>query len=250
MTIGRPHNNIGFLRRRVPDWQELRETYPRVTACLALTIALLLLTDLCLLYQRIELGREQELLRASIARAEIQQAGALAAARHDIGATGDLLARRAMLRDRELHLAVDRGRGIMSLQREAALLREMPVRLNLAAPPGSRSGAEDPARPRGSGVVLRVVDGSYPWEVPAAAFSRLGEPVPADRTVPGALGRLAIILDQGAVIYSLPPTGPLRERGYLPPGAIRAEAADLEAIRADLHPGMKVYFYGHESTGD
>jgi hypothetical protein len=58
----------------------------------------------------------------------------------------------------------------------------------------------------------------------------------------GALGPLAIILDSGVVIYSLPTAGPLSDASYVLPGSVRAEAADIEAIKANLQPGMAVYF--------
>ena len=250
MTTGRPHSNIGFIRKFAPDWQELRQTYPRITASLALTIAVLLLTDFSLIIKRIEFGREQKLLRASMVQTEIQRADAMKTAQQNLSATGDQLARRKTLLDRELHLAVDREKGVMYLQREAALLREMPVLLSRETGAGTGPGAASPARRRGRDTVARVLGGSYSWEIPASAFLQLGLPVPADRSIPGALGPTAVILEHGAVIYSQPAAGPLKGRDYLLPGGIRAEAADLEAIRADLQPGMKVYFYGHESPGN
>jgi len=250
MTTGRPHSNIGFIRRFAPDWQELRETYPRMAVSLALTIAILLLTDFSLIFKRIEFSREQKLLQSSLAQTEIQRAGALETAQQNLSATGDQLARRKTLLDRELHLAVDRDKGVMYLQRDAAVLREMPVSLSRETGAGTGPGAASPAGRGGRDTVARVLDGSYSWELPASAFLQQGLPVPADRTVPGALGPTAIILDHGAVIYSQATAGPLKNRGYLLPGGIRAEAADLEAIRADLQPGTKVYFYGHESPGN
>ncbi len=67
--------------------------------------------------------------------------------------------------------------------------------------------------------------------------------MPGDRQIPGALGPLAIILDSGAVLYSRPAVGPLNDVSYVLPGSVRAEAPDFEAIRADLQPGMAVYFH-------
>jgi hypothetical protein len=52
-----------------------------------------------------------------------------------------------------------------------------------------------------------------------------------------------MLLDGGAVIYSRPDTGPLADAAYVLPGAVRAEAADLLAIRENLVAGMPTYFY-------
>jgi hypothetical protein len=67
--------------------------------------------------------------------------------------------------------------------------------------------------------------------------------LPADRRVPGALGPLALVLDDGTVVYSPPDQGPLADATYVMPGAVRAQRADLEAIRENLTPGLPVYFH-------
>jgi hypothetical protein len=45
------------------------------------------------------------------------------------------------------------------------------------------------------------------------------------------------------VIYAMPSVGPLNDSSYVMPGSIRARAADLKAIAANLKLGMSVYFY-------
>jgi hypothetical protein len=99
------------------------------------------------------------------------------------------------------------------------------------------------APPRGKRSVARVVDGSYRWAVPEWVYADRGWPVPDGRSAPGALGPLAILLDSGAVLYSLPPVGPLSGVSYVLPGSVRVEAPDFEAIRENVHPGMAVYFH-------
>ena len=59
----------------------------------------------------------------------------------------------------------------------------------------------------------------------------------------GALGARALVLSGGTVLYTLPTAGPLNDPAYVLPGAIRARAADLEAIAANVAPGMSVYLY-------
>jgi hypothetical protein len=151
--------------------------------------------------------------------------------------------RRRALGDTELHLAVDAGRGVLYLERQGARLREMRVRLAPGAIVGTPPDVVLLVPPLGKRSVARVVDGSYPWAVPEWVYADRGWPVPEEKRVQGALGPLAIVLDSGAVLYSRPAVGPLSDVSYVLPGSLRAEAADLEAIREDLQPGMAVYFH-------
>jgi hypothetical protein len=63
------------------------------------------------------------------------------------------------------------------------------------------------------------------------------------RTVKGALGPAAIMLEGGTVIYSMPTAGPLNDSSYVMPGAVRAKAEDLQAITPNLARGTKAYFF-------
>ena len=223
-------------------WRIFRETYPRIAACMALVIAVLLLADLVLVCKRIEYGRELSLLRSSMTKVEVERVDAIEAAENNIMAVTVELARREALGDRELHLVVDSGKSLMYLERDGAVLREMHVRLGPEATVGARPDTVCLAPPRGKRLVIRVVDNTYRWEVPMCAFDQRGQPVPGDRTVPGALGPLAVILDSGSVIYTQPKAGPLSDANYVLPGSVRAGAADIEAIKENLQPGMAVYF--------
>ena len=236
------HNGSKVAGKFAPHWRELREHYPRIAASLALAGAALLLADLCFIWQRTEYRREQPALHASLTQTEIERASATAEAERNVVAAADGLTRRETLTASWLHLSVACDQGVMYLQRDGRVLREMPA---LLSPEDSSDRPDQPRLPvlRGVHLVRRVVDGSYRWKVPKAAFLRSGLPVPADRRIPGALGPVAIILDRGAVIYSQPESGPLSAGQYLPPGGVRVAAADLEAIKADLRPGMLVYFY-------
>jgi hypothetical protein len=82
------------------------------------------------------------------------------AAEHDSIAVGDQLTRRERLLTRELHLAVDREQGVMYLQREAAVLRKIPVRLNRETIVANQSGPASLVTPRGRSVVVGIVEGS------------------------------------------------------------------------------------------
>ena len=243
MSTDRTPNDIKKLRApAIRRWRVFRENYPRIAGGMALCISVLLLVDLALVYKRIEYGRELALLRASMTKAEVQRVNAIESAENNIMAMIVELARREAIGNRELHLVVDSGKSLMSLERDGAVLREMHVRLGPEATVGAKPDTVCLASPRGKRLVVRVVDGTYRWAVPQCVFDHRVQPVPGDRMPPGALGPLAIILDSGSVIYTRPAEGPLSNPSYVLPGSVRAEAADLEAIRANLQSGMAVYF--------
>jgi len=224
-------------------WRELRAAYPRAAYSVALVVVLLLVADAVIVGARIKYGTELARMRSAMTAAEERRVDAIEAAEENRLAMAVELARREALGDRELHLSVDAAKGIMCLEREGALLREMSVRFGPEATVGSRPDAVHLAPPRGKRTVTRVVDGSFRWSVPEWVFRQRRLPVPGDRLVDGALGPVAIFLDSGAVIYSMPATGPLNDAAYVMPGSLRAEAADLQAIRANLQPGMALYFH-------
>jgi hypothetical protein len=134
---------------------------------------------------------------------------------------------------------VDSGR--IYLEREGAILREMPAEVGPERTVGTAPDTVHIAIPRGERTVVEVLrNGS--WTVPAWLY--------ADRklagsagNVAGALGPIALLLDGGTVIYSLPKSGPLADSTYVLPGSVRASEADLEAIVENLSAGTKVYFY-------
>jgi len=240
MRAGRPLSSIKGTRTFAPHWHELHETYPRSAVFLAVAITIFLLIDISLGYRHIRFVHEQAALTTAMVRAEIQRTEAQAAAERSLVVARMHLARREALMDMAPHLSVDRGKGIMYLQRDRAVLREMPFSLG---PTAALPDSAFLAPPRGRHTVREVVDASYRFQVPESVFLQLGEPVPADRTVTGALGPLAIVLDGGAVIHTRPESGPFNDARYLLPGALRVEKADLLAIKETLHPGMRVYFY-------
>ncbi|HEX4934018.1 MAG TPA: hypothetical protein VFV33_12605, partial [Gemmatimonadaceae bacterium] len=98
-------------------------------------------------------------------------------------------------------------------------------------------------RPRGARSVERVLGARDAWEVPAWVFGERAIPAPPDRRIPGALGRNALVLTGGTVIYALPDSGLLADSGYVLPGAVRVTRSDLRAIAPIITPGLSVYFY-------
>jgi hypothetical protein len=99
------------------------------------------------------------------------------------------------------------------------------------------------ATPRGERSVQKVLGGRDSWEVPKWVYVDRGLPVPEDRAVIGALGPVAVILNGGVVIYSMPSVGPLNDSTYVLPGSIRISEEDLRAVTPNLSSGTAVYFY-------
>jgi hypothetical protein len=226
-----------------PRWRELRERHPRVVTGTVLGVAAVLLMDGVLVYERVQYGRELARIRTAMTEVERQRADSIAASEENHLAIAVELARREALGDAELHLTVDTRNGLLCLERQGARLRETRVRLGREATVGTPPDTVLLAPPLGKRSVARVVDGAYQWAVPEWVYVDRGWPVPTNRRVPAALGPLAIFLDTGAVLYSRPAAGPLCDPGYVLPGSVLVEAADLEAIREDLQPGMAVYFH-------
>lgn len=230
-------------QRRRPRWAEFREAYPRIVTAMALGLVALLALDAWLVVKRVSYRRETARLRGSMSQVEKKRADVIVAASEGRMALQVELVRRKALGDPSLNLAVAVDEGRMYLQREGARLREMRVRVGPEAAVGEAPDTVRLAPPRGQRTVVRAVGSSYRWEVPAWVYAQRGLPVPSSRSVEGALGPAAILLDGGTVIYSRPKAGPLADDGYVMPGAVRAEAADLDAVLENVVPGMPVFFY-------
>jgi hypothetical protein len=230
-------------QRRRPRWAEFREAYPRIVTAMALGLVALIALDAWVAYERVSFRRETARLRASMSDVEKKRADTIVAGAEGRVALQVELVRRRALGDPSLNLAVAVDEGKMFLQREGARLREMRVRVGPEATIGDPPDAIRLAPPRGQRAVLRAVGPTYRWEVPDWVYAQRGLPVPAQRSIEGALGPAALLLDGGTVIYSRPSTGPLADDAYVMPGAVRAEAADLDALMENVAPGMPVFFY-------
>jgi hypothetical protein len=230
-------------QRRRPRWAEFRGAYPRIVTAMALGIVSLVALDGWVLYKRVSYRRETARLRRSMSDVERKRADTILSAAEGRMALQVELVRRKALGDPSLNLAVSVDEGRMYLQREGARLREMRVRIGPEVTVGDAPDAVRLVAPRGQRTVARAVGPSFRWEVPAWVYTQRGLPAPAQRSVEGALGPAAILLDGGTVIYSRPLAGPLADEAYVMPGAVRAEAADLDALMENVVPGMPVFFY-------
>jgi hypothetical protein len=229
-------------RRRL-GWREFRHSYPGIVATMTIAVVIFLLADTLLLFRYRRYVRETAQLRASMSEVERKRTDALLAQNENrLKVMVELFKRQAQV-DPTLHLSVSLDSGVMYLERNGALLREMPI----TAGPERRVGvAPDTlhiATPRGKRTIDRILTEEDAWEAPRWVYADRGLASTAGAPLKGALGPAAITLDGGTVIYSLPSVGPLNDSTYVLPGAIRVRASDLEAIAPNLRPGVTVYFY-------
>jgi len=231
------------VERRRQSWREFRLAYPGIVSVLLVVLVSMVAIDGWLVYQRIRYSRETVRLRAGMTDQERRKADmVLAAEQNRIRVALELMRRQANI-DKDLHISVAVDSGVMYLERAGALLREMPVDVGPEKRVGRASDTLKIVAPRGARTVERVLGAKDRWEIPKWVYVDRGLPVPEDRMVVGALGPGAIVLSGGAVIYSHPTEGPLRDSSYVLPGAIRARTQDLRAITPNLTPGMAVYLY-------
>jgi hypothetical protein len=229
-------------QRRRARWGEFRGAYPRIVTAMALGLAGLLVLDGWLLFKRWRYSREISQTRASLTEVERARADAIIAATANRTQLQVALVQRDAQLEDDLNLAVSLEKSRLYLQREGALLREIPVRIGPEKSIGDSPGAVKLAAPRGRFTIARVAGATHRWRAPDWLMTDRGQPAGA-REFEGGLGPVAIILNGGTVIYSDPATGPLQDPEYVMPGAVRASTADLQAIAEVLEAGMPVYFY-------
>lgn len=210
---------------------------------MAVALSGLLLIDGWLVYKRVHYANEIARLRGSMTSFEREKTDAILASNQNRMRIMIALVRRQARIDKTLHLVASIDSGLMTFEREGAILRRFPIRVGPERRVGSPPDTVRMVVPRGTRTVVKVLDDSASWEIPAWVFAERGMAAGAHRTLRGALGPAAIILNGGTVIYSLPRVGPLTDSSYVMPGSIRASAIDLKAIVPNLKPGMSVYFY-------
>ena len=232
-----------FPERRRPHWREFRRAYPGILTTMGFALVVLIALDVWLVRKRGRYVDEDARLRESMSALQRQQADAiLSNEQNKVRMMIELVRRQAQI-DKQLHLAVPVDSGVMYLEQEGALLREMPVQVGPERRVGTPPDTVYMVAPRGTRTVERILGASDAWEVPAWVYTDRKLAPPASRALKGALGPAAGVLVGGTVIYSLPTVGPLNDSTYVLPGSIRTRAADLQAIAANLKAGMTVYFY-------
>ncbi len=218
----------------------MRAAYPRAIASIAAAIVILLLTDIAMAARVWRLHSETAHLREQMSDAERARIDLAITSERNRATTVAELVRRQAAADRELHLTLDVDSARMLLQRDGITLRSMPVTIGVAG------GSSDSARvglASGARTIGTVLDGGALWDVPERVYLDRDLPVPQDRRVKGALGKVAFVLDGGTVIYALPKDGPLSDSSYVLEGAVLVRGDDLRAIAPNIMPGMTVYVF-------
>lgn len=240
-------------------WSALRRNHPQAFAIVVAIVAVLVAADLLLAARWLLYRRETAQLLGEMTDVERERAALLAASAEQRALVMSESLRRQAAADRALHLAVALDSGVMRLERDGAKLREM--RVTIGPPPPSEGGpadatdatdaasAADAASATGGSPLLgtrtveRVLAPRDAWELPAHVFSARALPVPEERRIPGVLGRDALVLAGGTVIYALPDSGVLADSSYVLPGALRLSRRDLRAIAPVITAGTTVYFF-------
>lgn len=209
---------------------------------MAIAFGAMVAIDAWLVYKRVAYSAEIRRLRASMTEAERGKGDAIVEAEHSKIRIAIELAKRQARLDKRLHLSIPVDSGRMYLEREGAILRVMPVHFGAEKAVGVPPDTVRLAIPRGERTIQRVLEGGN-WTVPSWVYADRGIAPEPERTITGALGSVALILDGGIVIYSMPSRGPLADSLYVMPGSVRASGDDLKAILPNLQAGMKVYFH-------
>lgn len=227
-------------------WREFRREHPLLFTALVVALVGVLLVDGFLLYKRQRYLAEAAGIREGLSLVERRQTDAIIARNEGrlqrLKLELELLRRQAQS-DRHLHLTVALDSAVMRLERDGAVLREMPVQLGPERRIGTPPDTVRLATPRGTRTIERVLGADSAWEVPEWVYVDRGLAPPAERTLVGALGPAAIVLTGGTVVYAMPSAGPLNDSSYVLPGAMRVRAEDLRAVTPNLKPGMAVYLY-------
>jgi len=197
--------------RRRKGWTDFRRAYPGFIFTLGLALFVMLAVDGWLIYRRVDYAAEINTLRSHMSGAERQKTDAIVEATESKTRIEIELAKRQARLEKRFHLNVSVDSARMYLESGGATLREMAVQF----------GPERSVTPAGD---------SLPAAVPRG-----------ERTV-AAVDDSGITLDGGTRILTA--SGSLdKDPSPIPAGALRIGKADMEAIRPNLSPGMKVYFY-------
>ena len=197
--------------RRRKGWTDFRRAYPGFIFTLGIAVFAMLVVDGWLVYRRVAYAAEIRTLRSHMSGAEREKTDAIVEATASKARIELELAKRQARLEKRFHLNVSVDSSRMYLESGGATLREMAVQF----------GPERNVTPGGD---------SLPAVVPRG-----------ERTV-AEVDDAGITLDGGTRILTA--NGSLdKDTSPIPAGALRVGKADMEAIRPNLSPGMKVYFY-------
>lgn len=224
-------------------FRDFRQQYPRFLPAVLLILGVLIAVDALLIERRRNYDEQINSFRGGMTDIQRQRGTTLADTRQEQQKLVLQIVRRQAEGATALHLSFDVVSGTVALMQAGAVLRSFKVAMGVERRLSPLRTGESTGIPRGADSVRQVLGAADAWPVPKWVYSDRRLPVPADSMVVGALGPVAIIFTSGTVIYSLPTGGPLRDTGYVLPGAARADETDLRAIAPDLAPGTPVYIY-------
>jgi hypothetical protein len=198
--------------RRRSGWRDFRRAYPGFVFTLIVGLIAILSLDAYLVHKRRLYTAEVSRLRGAMTDAERAKTDAIVAAEDDKARIALELAKRQAKMEKALHLAVSVDSGRIYLEREGAVLREMAALFGpeKGVTPGSDSVPV--VIPRGEVNVARIEDNR-------------------------------IVLEGGNAIEVAQANVASADSTPIPPGNVRIGRTDMEAIKPNLTPGMRVYFY-------
>ena len=198
--------------RRRSGWRDFRRTYPGFVLTLLLAVAIMLALDGFLIYKRGAYEREVARLQGSMTETERSKTEAIIAAEENKTRIALELARLQAKFEKRLHLSVAIDSGRIYLEREGAVLREMPAAFGPEAKVFNGSDSIPVVVPRGQRTVVEASESG-------------------------------ITLDGGTVIAPANVAMLASDSTPIAPGTVRIRESDLKAILPNLTRGMRVYFY-------
>jgi len=198
--------------RRRGNWRDFRQAYPGFVFTLILALLAILALDGFLVYKRRAYTAEVNRLRGAMTEAERAKTDAIVQAEQDKARIAIELAKRQAKLEKSLHLGVALDSGRIYLEREGAVLREMAALFGpeVGVTPGSDSVPV--VIPRGQRTVVRLDENR-------------------------------IVLEGGSAIEAARTDVASADTSPIFPGNVRIGLTDMKAIRPNLSPGMRVYFY-------
>lgn len=198
--------------RRRGNWRDFRQAYPGFVFTLILALLAILTLDGFLVYKRRAYTAEVNRLRGAMTEAERARTDAIVQAEQDKARIAIELAKRQAKMEKTLHLGVALDSGRIYLGREGAVLREMAALFGpeVGVTPGSDSLPV--VIPRGQRAVVRLDENK-------------------------------IVLEGGSAIEAASTDVASADTSPIPAGNVRIGLTDMKAIRPNLSPGMRVYFY-------
>lgn len=198
--------------------------------------------DFALLARQRRYRDETERLRAGMSEVERKRADAILARDRNRDAVIFELLRKQALGDPDLHLSVLLDSSVMYLERSNAILRRIPIVVGRDAAVDSIDDGRRVTVPKGTRSVERIIGNRESYELPLWVWEQRQLPIPDDRADPRFLGRGAIVLTGGTLIYAQPDDGPLAD-DWVMPGTVRMSTDDFRAVVPNLERGTRVYLF-------